>query len=183
MRSLGEAVGANVYDDALFLFFPEFVDVCGGRKQWKDLQSIATARHEYYDHYNEIRDTLPKVVGTLPDKIEDPVLIEIFGMHDHYFERLKSDPTSTQMSGFPASAGKVTGRARVMVSATELFDLEEGEIRVRSDVAELDTRVRDHRRLRVRRRGLAHARRDREPRVRHPLRGGMLGRDLTDQDR
>ena len=73
---------------------------------------------------------LPKVVGTLPDKIEDPVLIEIFGMHDHYFERLKSDPSSTQMSGFPASAGKVTGRARVMVSATELFDLEEGEILV-----------------------------------------------------
>ena len=58
------------------------------------------------------------------------MLIEIFGMHDHYFERLKSDPSSTQMSGFPASAGKVTGRARVMVSATELFDLEEGEILV-----------------------------------------------------
>ncbi len=37
--ALGEAVGANVYDDALFLFFPEFVDVCSGRKQWKDLQT------------------------------------------------------------------------------------------------------------------------------------------------
>ena len=30
------------------------------------VQTIAKARHEYYDHYNEIRDTLPKVVGTLP---------------------------------------------------------------------------------------------------------------------
>jgi pyruvate,water dikinase len=128
--ALGEAVGANVHDDGLFLFFPEFVDVCAGRKRWRDLQSIATARHEYYDHYNEIRDTLPKVVGTLPDKIEDPVLIEIFGMHDHYFERLKSDPRSPQLSGIPASAGKVTGRARVMVSATQFFELHEGEILV-----------------------------------------------------
>ena len=69
------------------------MDVCAGRTQWADLQSMATARHEYYDHYNAIRETIPKVVGTLPDKIEDPVLIEIFGMHDHYFERLKSDTT------------------------------------------------------------------------------------------
>ena len=128
--ALGAAAGADQHDDGLFLFYPEFVDVCAGRKQWKDLQSIAKARHEYYDHYNAIRDTLPKVVGTLPDKIEDPVLIEIFGMHDHYFERMKSDPSSMQMSGFPASAGTVSGRARVMVSATELFDLEEGEILV-----------------------------------------------------
>ena len=34
---------------------------------------------------------MPKVVGTLPEKIEDPVLIEIFGMHPHYFEGLAED--------------------------------------------------------------------------------------------
>ena len=129
--ALGAAAGADQYDDALFLFYP------GVRRRLRGPQAVEgpavdreRARHEYYDHYNAIRDTLPKVVGTLPDKIEDPVLIEIFGMHDHYFERMKSDPTSTQMSGFPASAGTVTGKARVMVSATELFDLEEGEILV-----------------------------------------------------
>ena len=82
------------------------------------------------DHYNEIRDSLPKVVGTLPDKIEDPVLIEIFGMRHHYFEALKSDPDATELRGFPASTGTVTGRARVMLSATELTALEEGEILV-----------------------------------------------------
>ena len=36
------------------------------------VQSIATARHEYYDHYNDIRDTLPKIVGTLPERVDDP---------------------------------------------------------------------------------------------------------------
>ena len=114
-----------------------------GRKQWKDLQSIATARHEYYDHYNAIRDTIPKVVGTLPDKIEDPVLIEIFGMHDHYFERMKSDPSSTQMSGFPASAGTVTGEGPGDAVGDRAVRSRGGrDPRVRGDVAELDSRVR-----------------------------------------
>ena len=58
------------------------------------------------------------------------MLIEIFGMHHHYFEGLKADPDATVLTGFPASAGTVTGRARVMVSATDLPDLEEGEVLV-----------------------------------------------------
>jgi pyruvate,water dikinase len=128
--AVAAAVGADTYDDSLFLFFPELEEVCSGTKQWKDLQSIATARHEYYDHYQELRPTIPKVVGTLPDKIEDPVLIEIFGMHKHYFDGLKADAHTTMLSGFPASQGVVQGRARVMLSAMELFDLEEGEILV-----------------------------------------------------
>ena len=125
-----EAVGADKYDDTTFLFFPELQEVCRGDVAWKDKQSIATARHEYYDHYQDLRMTIPKVVGTLPDKVEDPVLIEIFGMHSHYFAGLKADPHTTTLNGFPASAGTYTGRARVMVSATELFDLDEGEILV-----------------------------------------------------
>ncbi len=128
--ALGQACGADTYDDGLFLFYPEAIDVAAGRRQWKDLQSIATARHEYYDHYNDIRDTLPKIVGTLPERVDDPVLIEIFGMHHHYFEGLKADADATVLTGFPASAGAVQGRARVMVSATELFLLEEDEILV-----------------------------------------------------
>ncbi|MEY2521911.1 MAG: pyruvate, water dikinase, partial [Ilumatobacteraceae bacterium] len=125
-----EAVGADTYDDTTFLFWPELQEVCRGDVAWKAKQSIATARHEYYDHYQDLRGEIPKVVGTLPDKVEDPVLIEIFGMHSHYFAGLKADPHTTTLSGFPASAGTYTGRARVMVSATELFDLEEGEILV-----------------------------------------------------
>ncbi len=128
--AVARAVDADVYDDTTFLFFPELDDVCEGRKTWKGLQSIATARHEYYDGYQAQRPTVPKVIGTLPDKIEDPVLIEIFGMHTHYFEGLKSDIHATELKGFPASAGVYTGPARVMLAAHELFDLEEGDILV-----------------------------------------------------
>ncbi len=128
--ALGEAGGASTYDDGLLLFAPEIRDIGAGRSTWRDLQSIATARHEYCDGYQALRPSIPKVVGTLPDKIEDPVLIEIFGMHHHYFEGLKSDANSTTLTGFPASAGVYKGKARVMLSAMELFDLEEGEILV-----------------------------------------------------
>jgi pyruvate, water dikinase len=128
--AIGAACGADVYDDGLFLFFPEAMDVCAGRQRWHALQSLVTARREYYDHYNAVRETLPKAVGTLPEKVDDPVLIEIFGLHHHWFDALRADTDSSVLKGFPASAGTVTGRARVMVSATELFDLREGEILV-----------------------------------------------------
>ena len=103
-----------------------------GAAQWKDLQSIATARHEYYDHYQDIRDDASRRSSArCPSKIEDPVLIEIFGMHHHYFEGLKADADADRCStaSRPRRA-RTPGRARVMVSATELFDLEEGEILV-----------------------------------------------------
>lgn len=128
--ALGAACDADRDDDGLFLFFPEAMDVCAGRRRWNELQPLATARRQYYDHYNDIRETLPKVVGTLPDKVDDPVLIEIFGLHRGYFEALKSDADTTLLTGFPASSGKVVGRARVMLSATELAAMGEGEILV-----------------------------------------------------
>ncbi len=58
------------------------------------------------------------------------MLIEIFGLHDGYFEGLRTDAHITELTGFPASAGVYTGRARVMWSALELFELDEGEILV-----------------------------------------------------
>jgi phosphohistidine swiveling domain-containing protein len=128
---LGKALDADKYDDGLFLFYPEIEDLTSGRDSWKRLQPLATARQEYYEGYQAQRPTVPKVVGTMPESpIEDPVLIEIFGMHHHYFDGLKSDPASLTLTGFPASQGVVTGRAVVMLSAHELFDLEDGDILV-----------------------------------------------------
>ena len=92
------------YDDRTFLFLPELPGGLG-RRQWKDVQSIVTARHEYYDHYQDQRATIPKVVGTVPEKVEDPVLIEIFGMHHHYFEALAADGTSNVLPASPRPRG------------------------------------------------------------------------------
>ncbi len=128
--AIGRELGIERLDGATFMFFDELMDVCAGRKQLSDFGSMIDERAAYYDSYQEKRQEVPKVVGTVPEKVEDPVLIEIFGMHSHYFEGLKADAHVTELTGFPASAGVYEGRARVMLSAMELFELEDGEILV-----------------------------------------------------
>jgi pyruvate,water dikinase len=128
--AIGEQLGVDRKDEATFLFFSELMDVCDGKVRYGDVRSMVQERAAYYDSYQSKRSEIPKVVGTVPEKVEDPVLIEIFGMHSHYFNGLKADAHTTQLTGFPASAGVYTGRARVMLSAMELFELEDGEILV-----------------------------------------------------
>ena len=130
--------------------------------QWSDLQSIATARHEYYDHYNAIRDTIPKVVGTLPDKIEDP------GPHRDLRDArplLRADeerPIVDSAVGLPRIGGHRQREGPGDAVGDRAVRSRGGrDPRVRGDLAELDARVRPHRRVRLRRRRLAHARRDR----------------------
>lgn len=128
--AISRELDADRVDEATFMFFTELMDVCEGRAKYADLRSMVQERAAYYDGYQSRRQEVPKVVGTVPEKVEDPVLIEIFGMHNHYFQGLKADAHVTELSGFPASAGTYTGRARVMLSAMELFELEDGEILV-----------------------------------------------------
>ena len=177
------ACGADTYDDALFLFYPEAMDVGPAARggptcsRWPPPATSTTTTTTRSARPPEGRRHAAR-------KVEDPVLIEIFGMHHHYFEGLKSDADATVLTGFPASAGTVSGRARVHGLGTELFQLEEGEILVvRGHLAELDAGVRAHRRVRVRRRRFAHPRRHRQPRVRHPVRGRLLSGHLTHPDR
>ena len=129
--AMGETLGVDKKDDLLFLFAPEIADIVAGRDTWKNLAPLSRARRDYYDGYQSQRPTVPKVCGTMPETaIEDPVLIEIFGMHHHYFDGLKSDANSMNLTGFPASQGVYTGKAVVMLSADALFDLAEGDILV-----------------------------------------------------
>jgi pyruvate,water dikinase len=128
--AIGRELGVDRKDEATFMFFPELLDVCRGRVQYADIRSMVQERAAYYDSYQDKRQDIPKVVGNVPERVDDPVLIEIFGMHSHYFAGLKADAHVTELTGFPASAGTYTGRARVMLSAMELFELEDGEILV-----------------------------------------------------
>ena len=160
--AIAAAVGADTYDDALFLFFRELMDVSARAassgptcSRWPPTATTTTTTTR------TCARRLPKVVGTLPEKIEDPVLIEIFGMHQHYFEGLKSDVHTTVLKGFPASAGIVHGQGPGDGLGDGAVRARGGrDPRHRGDVAELDAGVRDHRRLRVRRRRFAHPRRD-----------------------
>jgi len=132
-RAIAERTGADEPDDGLFLFWPELTAVASGEKSMDSLKSIVKARHEYFDYWHERRPSMPKVLGTIPEAVTDPVLIEIFGLNQHFLTAIQaagSDSDVKTLTGVPASKGKARGRARVFNNADNLHTLESGDILV-----------------------------------------------------
>ena len=132
-RAIAEKTGADQPDDGLFLFWPELTAVADGEKSMDSLKSIVKARHEYFDYWHDRRPSMPKVLGTIPEAVTDPVLIEIFGLNQHFLTAIQaagSDSDVKTLTGVPASKGKARGRARVFNNADNLHTLEPGDILV-----------------------------------------------------
>ena len=132
-RAIAEKTGADNPDDGLFLFWPELTAVADGEKSMDSLKSIVAARHDYFDYWHERRPNMPKVLGTIPEAVTDPVLIEIFGLNQHFLTAIQaagSDSDVKTLTGVPASKGKARGRARVFNNADNLHTLEPGDILV-----------------------------------------------------
>ncbi len=98
-----------------------------GETYWKPI--IAERRR--------IRDALckwtpPPALGTPPDTITEPLTIMLWGITQETIEEwLGVDPESaTELRGVAASAGKVTGKARVISDPDQLYDVVDGEILV-----------------------------------------------------
>lgn len=129
--ALSEASDAEHSDDALFLFWPEMQQVLAGNKRLNDYKSIIKDRRQYYDHWQAKRPEMPKVLGTIPEAVTDPILIEIFGMHHHFLNAMKAQGEDVRtLTGVAASAGTVRGTARVLHDAAELHRIQPGEILV-----------------------------------------------------
>ena len=129
--AIGEAAGAARNDDTCFLFWPELRELCAGKRTWGSLRSVVKDRRDYYQHWNARRPQMPKVLGTIPQHVSDPVLIEIFGLHHHFFEGIRNAGKQVDiLVGVAASSGLVRGRARVLFTADQLHRIEPGEILV-----------------------------------------------------
>jgi pyruvate,water dikinase len=129
--ALSRASDAEHEDDALFLFWPEVEQIVHGGKKLTDFQSIIRDRRQYYEHWQAKRPEMPKVLGSIPEQVTDPILIEIFGMHHHFFNAMKAAGQDVQtLTGVAASAGTVRGKARVLHDAGELHRIQPGEILV-----------------------------------------------------
>lgn len=129
--AIGEALGTDQRDDTLFLFWPEMMSVVAGEKPYAEFKTLVKERREYYEHWLARRPEMPKVLGTIPEEVTDPILIEIFGMHHHFFNAMKAAGSDvTSLTGVAASAGTVRGVARVLHSAGELHRIQPGEILV-----------------------------------------------------
>ena len=102
-----------------------------GSKTVSEFTQLIKDRRDYYDHWEAKRPTMPKVLGFIPEEVADPIMIEIFGMHHHFFNAMKAEGQDVQtLTGVAASKGSVTGTARVLHNAGELHKIEPGEILV-----------------------------------------------------
>ena len=77
--AIARAMGADRPDDGLFLFRPEVRQLAGGHRSWASMRSLVEERRSYYEYWLARRPTMPKVLGTVPEDMSDPVMREIFG--------------------------------------------------------------------------------------------------------
>jgi pyruvate, water dikinase len=131
-QELARRVGADHKDDLLYLFWPELMDVARGKAYAGELTSLVRDRQQYFDYWHVKRSDMPKVLGTIPDSVEDPILIEIFGINPGSLQAMQNPEAANQttLAGVAAAKGTATGVARVLQSADELHRLAPGEILV-----------------------------------------------------
>jgi pyruvate,water dikinase len=132
-QELARRENADHSDDMLYLFWPELMDVAGGRRPYQgELKSLVADRRQYFDHWHARRSEMPKVLGTIPEAVEDPILIEIFGLNPASIKAVQNPDAAKQtvMKGVAAAKGTARGIARVLQSSDELHRLEPGSILV-----------------------------------------------------
>ncbi len=131
-QELADRVGADDHNDMLYLFWPELQAVAGGAQYAGGLKSLVADRRQYFDHWGALRGSMPKVLGTIPETVEDPVLIEIFGLNPSSIRAMQNPnaASETVLTGVAAAKGQVTGIARVLQSSDDMHRLEPGSILV-----------------------------------------------------
>ena len=130
---IARRVGAARPDDTIFLFFPELMDVADGKRSYEEFRELVEQRREYFDYWYARRATMPKVLGTIPPAVEDPILIEIFGLNKHFLDAVRAAGSGGEvktLTGVPASKGVARGIARVLTDADELHRIQTGEVLV-----------------------------------------------------
>jgi phosphohistidine swiveling domain-containing protein len=118
-------------DDIFFLFKPELFAVMeGGGPGWPALAPMIPDRRAYFEDWRHRGPELPTMLGTIPDTVPDPIMIEVFGLSGHFLETLKGSGAAQELRGFPAAKGVAEGVARVITSVTELHKVQPGDILV-----------------------------------------------------
>jgi pyruvate,water dikinase len=136
------ASGGEIADptDMFYLFKPELFAVMGdgAGASWADLRAMIPDRRAYFEYWRERGPSLPPMLGTIPDAVPDPIMIEVFGLSGQFLETMRGESRSgapagaavTEVRGFPAAKGVVEGVARVITTVGDLHLVEPGEILV-----------------------------------------------------
>ncbi|MGN6609916.1 MAG: PEP-utilizing enzyme [Jatrophihabitans sp.] len=126
-------VGATRPDDTVFLFFPELAAVAAGERSYTHFAALVEERRQYYDHWRARRSRMPKVLGTCPDAVRDPILIEVFGLNRQFLRTVEAAAAGTAVTtftGIAAARGVARGAARVLADSDALHRLRPGEVLV-----------------------------------------------------
>jgi pyruvate,water dikinase len=93
-------------------------------------------RRAYFEHWRTRGPELPPMLGTIPDTVPDPIMIEVFGLSGRFLETLKRGGSAaergptTEIHGFPAAKGVIEGTAKVIMSVADISKVEPGDILV-----------------------------------------------------
>jgi hypothetical protein len=166
--ALGRQVGADRPDDTLFLFWPEIMAVTDGERRYDDYRGLVEARRQYFDHWHDRRPSMPKVLGTVPDAVQDPH--RDLRSESALPARRPDRDIGRSGSDLDRHRGSAGRRSRDRPGALRRRPVAPHPTRrgprLRVHVPELDARLREDRGLCLRQRRHAVARRDRRPRVR-----------------
>jgi pyruvate,water dikinase len=117
-------------EDIFYVFKPELYRAMQDGANWPRLRSLVPERRAYFEAWRQRGPDLPPVLGTLPEQVNDPLMVEIFGLSTAWLETARQGTTVQELRGFPASKGVAEGIARVIHSASELHLVQPGEILV-----------------------------------------------------
>ena len=124
-------------EDMFFLFKPELYalmedGVTAAGAKWPDLAAMIPDRRAYFEEWKRRGPELPTMLGTIPDTVPDPIMIEVFGLSGRFLETLKSEAGNavTEIRGFPAAKGVVEGTARVITTVADINLVQPGDVLV-----------------------------------------------------
>jgi phosphohistidine swiveling domain-containing protein len=121
-------------DDLFFLFKPELFGVMSddaSARNWRELTAMIPDRRAYFEHWRTRGPELPTMLGTIPDSVPDPIMIEVFGLSGHFLQTLgKGTENAREIRGFPAAKGTVEGIATVVTTVADLPKIRPGDILV-----------------------------------------------------
>ncbi len=128
------------FDDVVFLNFYELAEVMGALVENRNpaiyhyrrlILPLVKERKEGWQQAADSQEA-PLTMGSIPEKVEDPILIKVFGMIDEVLKAGKVEELEImdKFEGYPGAPGIAEGIARVVTNFEGFAKIQRGEILV-----------------------------------------------------